>query len=350
MYILEGFENNNSYTDIDVSNYNSIYEIMEESELAVHQIFQEMYSIDREEQILIETKDYQDAKYTDVGDHKELKGQSKFKVLGDKIKNVAITIKNAIIKGITIVGNMIKNLYNKVFNNGQDLSYFKEAEKNKEPIAYNGYDIKKYASKEFIIPYEFCKAAKMKIGFVGISVEKAFNDKDIFKPIEDEVEKSEEHLSKMSKFTTMDGLAKDMLGEKQNRTITVKEVKKIVKTKFNNFDKYINQAKADAEKVCKAIIDDLTTITKFELNVARDKGKLFLIGKFKQLESRINSIFNRCKTQYLSYLNAEANLLKYMSKLAHFICRKAVSNKQNNDKKEDETVKESLTPDKKNAL
>lgn len=348
MYILEGFENNNSYTDIDVSNYNSIYEIMEESELAVHQIFQEMYSIDREEQILIETKDYQDAKYTDVGDHKELKGQSKFKVLGDKIKNVAITIKDAIIKGITIVGNMIKNLYNKVFNNRQDLSYFKEAEKNKEPIAYNGYDIKKYASKEFIIPYEFCKAAKMKIGFIGMSVEKAFNDKDIFKPIEDEVEKSEEHLSKMSKFTTMDGLAKDMLGEKQNRTITVKEVKKIVKTKFNNFDKYINQAKADAEKVCKAIIDDLTTITKFELNVARNK--LFLIGKFKQLETRINSIFNRCKTQYLSYLNAEANLLKYMSKLAHFICKKAVSNKQNNDKKEDETVKESLTIDKKNAL
>ena len=39
MYILEGFENNNSYTDIDVSNYHSIYEIMEESELAVHQIF-----------------------------------------------------------------------------------------------------------------------------------------------------------------------------------------------------------------------------------------------------------------------------------------------------------------------
>ena len=67
-------------------------------------------------------------------------------------------------------------------------------------------------------------------------------------------------------------------------------------------------------------------------------------------KEKYEELLNKCKTQYLSYLNAEANLLKYMSKLAHFICRKAVSNKQDNDKKEDETVKESLTLDKKNAL
>ena len=341
MFLLEDYKNNN----IDVSNYNSIYEIMEESELAVHQIFQEMYSIDREDQILIETKDYQDAKYSDVGDHKKLKGQSRLKIIGGKIKNVAITIKNAIIKGIIMVGNMIKNLYNKVFNGGQDLSYFKEAEKYKGPISYNGYDIKKYANKEFIKPYEFCKAAKLNVSFTITHDDKV----GITKPIIDEIEKSEEHISEMSKFTTIDGLASDMLGEKQNNSVTVKEAKKIVRTKFNKFDKYINQAKIDAEKVCDSIIKDLGSIAKNELDDMHTYS-VSLNDEFIKLEKRINSIFNKCKTQYLSYLNAETNLLKYMGKLVHFICKKAVSNKQDNDKKEDETVKESLILDKKNAI
>ena len=57
----------------------------------------------------------------------------------------------------------------------------------------------------------------------------------------------------------------------------------------------------------------------------------------------------RCQAQYTLYLQAEVNLLSYMRKLYGFIIRKAAGITDDN-KPKDETVKESLTPDKKNAL
>ena len=52
MFLLEEYQSNL----VDVSNYNSIYEIMEESELAVHDIFKSLYQIDNERVIIGEVQ------------------------------------------------------------------------------------------------------------------------------------------------------------------------------------------------------------------------------------------------------------------------------------------------------
>ena len=331
MFLLEEYQSNL----VDVSNYNSIYEIMEESELAVHDIFKSLYQIDNETILESkEDKEYTDVKYSETGEQKSPKSNSRFKIVGDKLKKAVIAIKDAFLKVISMIKNTIKGLYNKIF--GEKTEADKKALENKTPIKYKGYDIIKYSKKEFISPKYFCGYIETVMRDEKLTVKTIdYLSYDRAKKFKDRINERIEDNQKLTKWST---LADDMLGKVDIHEVTSKQVYSSIKNKFSNFDNYLNKATQESTQICENMIREISQLwynidyVKKEYDQESAATKLII-----EIYNNMMNGLKRCQAQYTSYLQAEVNLLSYMRKLYGFIIRKAagiIDNKSEDNKEE----------------